>query len=114
MSKGRAARRKGASAERELFKLLNERLGREYFVRNLVQTRQGGCDDGNAEVFALEVKRQETLSLPAWIAQAEKQASPDQFPVLAYRRSHEQWKFLVIADLERFAELFEVLTGVSS
>lgn len=111
---GRSSRRKGATAERELFKALNERLGRDMFVRNLLQTRQGGCDDGNAELFALEVKRQESLSLPAWIQQAVEQAKPGQIPVLAYRRSKEPWRFLVITDLDGFADLFEVVTGLGS
>jgi hypothetical protein len=111
---GSSARRKGASAERELFAALNARLGHAYFVRNLSQTRAGGCDDGNAEVFALEVKRQESLAkLPAWIQQAQSQAKPGQIPVLAYRRSREPWQFLIVADLEGFANIFEVMIGAS-
>lgn len=113
MSSGKSSRTKGASAEREVFKLLNVRLGKELFSRNLLQTRLGGCDDGNADVFAVEVKRQEKLNLPAWIEQAKKQAKPGQIPVLAYRRNREPWQFLIITDLDRFADLFELIAGIS-
>lgn len=110
---GKSARTKGAAAERELFNLLNKKLGKDYFARNLQQTRQGGCDDGNADVFALEVKRQENLNFREAIKQAEKQANDTQFPVLAYRRNREEWKLLVVCDLDKFGDLFETLTGVS-
>lgn len=108
---GAGAREKGASAERELFKLLNARLGRELFKRNLSQSREGGCDDGGASVFAMEVKRCEKLDLPGWIKQAVEQAKPGQIPVLAYRRSREPWRFLIISDLNGYADLFEVIAG---
>lgn len=110
---GKSSRTKGAQAEREIFKLLNVRLGKEVFSRNLLQSRIGGCDDGSADVFAMEVKRQEKLSLVQWIEQAKKQAKPGQIPVLAYRRNREPWEFLIISDLDRFADLFELIAGTS-
>lgn len=102
---GRSSRRKGAGAERELFKLLNKELGIELFRRNLVQSRIGGPDNQDAKVLgvSLEVKRQEKLNLPAWIEQAVQQAEPGTLPVLAYRRSDEPWRILAIHTAESFA-----------
>lgn len=108
---GAGSRRKGANAERELFKLLNTKLGYECFKRNLEQTRNGGCDDGAAEVFALECKRAENLNLRAAIEQAKSQAKNGQIPVLAHRRNKEPWQFLIVADLDTFATLFELIAG---
>jgi hypothetical protein len=109
---GRGSRQKGAGAERELFGLLNTELGHDWFKRNLLQTRQGGCDDQNAEVFALEVKRQEKQALHEWIAQTLEQAKPGQLPVLAYRRNHEPWKILLVLDVSGFCKLFKRLCGL--
>lgn len=109
---GATSRRKGAGAERELFGLLNTELGHEWFKRNLLQTRQGGCDDQNAEVFALEVKRQENVALHKWLEQTLAQAKPGQVPVLAYRRNKEPWRLLVVLDISGFCQLFRKLCGL--
>jgi Holliday junction resolvase len=39
----------------------------------------------------VEVKRQENLRLPLWIAQAEADAPPGVTPVVAFRQSRGQW-----------------------
>jgi hypothetical protein len=109
--RGRGSRRKGASGEREVFKLLNVKLGRDAFKRNLSQSRFGGCDSDGDLIMAMEVKRCESLNLQAWIEQAERQAKPGQLPVLAYRRNGEEWRFLPICNLEWIASLFELLEG---
>lgn len=109
--RGRHSREKGARAERELFGILNEIRGHKTFERNVLQSRIGGCDDQHAHIFAIEVKRHEKLNLPAWIKQAKQQAAPGQLPVLAYRRSHEPWTILVIADPHSFIDIFDVLAG---
>ena len=84
-------RRKGAQAEREVLKLLGEELG-QMLHRNLTQTREGGADCLCVKGFALEIKRQEALSRPAWWRQACEQASRVQAePMLLYRRSREAW-----------------------
>lgn len=106
------SRNKGARGELECFKLLNARLARgEIFTRNYGQAKAGGCDDGGASVFAMEVKRGEQLHLQAWIEQAVAQAKPGQIPVLAYRRNGEAWRFLIISDLNGFADLFDLIAG---
>ena len=88
---GRSSRNKGAAGEREVLKLLGEELG-VILQRNLQQTRSGGADCIELKGFALEVKRQESLSRPAWWRQACKQAEDlGKEPMLLYRRSREPW-----------------------
>lgn len=107
---GASSRRKGASAEREFFALLNAEiaciepgLGLVY-QRNLLQTRIGGADSQGNGPLAIEVKRCEKLSLPAWIAQAKEQAQLHQFPVLAYRQSQQDWTVAVLMTVKQLAE----------
>lgn len=86
-------RRKGATAERELFGLLSERLG-TVVKRNLSQTRGGGADTLDISGWSLEVKRQETGFREAWWEQAVEQArKADRKPALAYRASRQPWRF---------------------
>ncbi len=95
---GKASRAKGAAAERELLKLLGAELG-QLLTRNLQQSREGGADCICVRGWAIEVKRQERLSRPAWWRQACEQA--DRLgvrPMLAYRRSREPWRFVVGLD----------------
>lgn len=88
-------RRKGASAERELVRLLSEHLD-VTVTRNLNQSRDGGCDLLGVGPFALECKRQEKLSLASWWRQAVTQAeAAELIPVLAYRQSRQPWRFVV-------------------
>lgn len=87
----RSSKIKGANAERELFKILTEELG---FVvrRNVDQARGGGADTFDIANIAIEVKRRETLSIPAWWRQTCKQAEDSKrLPVLFYRQSRKPW-----------------------
>ena len=60
--------------------------------RNLSQTREGGADCLCVHGWAIEIKRQEALSRPAWWRQACDQAARvGQEPMLLYRRSREAW-----------------------
>jgi Holliday junction resolvase len=87
-----ASRNKGAAAERELLKLLGEELG-HVLQRNITQTRGGGADCLEVKGFAIEVKRQEKLSRPAWWRQACEQADRVNCePMLFYRRNRESWQ----------------------
>ena len=91
----KASRDKGARAEREVLKLLGDELG-EILTRNLQQTREGGADCLAVKGFAIEVKRQERLSRPAWWAQAVEQAQRvGAEPMLLYRRNREKWKAFI-------------------
>lgn len=88
-------RRKGARAELEFLRLLGDELGQE-LQRNLQQTRGGGADCLCVRGWAIEVKRQEALSRPAWWRQACEQArAHGAEPMLAYRRSREAWRVWV-------------------
>ena len=90
------SRAKGASAEREVFKLIGDVLGFKV-ERNLSQTRDGGYDSVVGD-FALEVKRQEALSINAWWEQATTQAGrcdPPKMPMLIYRQSRQPWRVVV-------------------
>lgn len=85
-------RNKGARAEREVLRLLGDLLGVE-LQRNLQQTREGGADCLQVWGFAIEIKRQESLSRPAWWKQAREQADRAAGePMLLYRRSREKWR----------------------
>lgn len=84
-------RRKGAAAEREVLRLLSDELGQSLTL-NLQQTREGGADCITVRGFAIEVKRQESLSRPAWWRQSCEQAARiGAESMLLYRRSREQW-----------------------
>lgn len=92
---GKGRRNKGAAGEREFLRLLGEELG-EMLTRNLQQTREGGADCLQVKGWAIEVKRQERLSRPAWWKQARRQAAVlGVQPMLAYRRNREQWKVML-------------------
>jgi hypothetical protein len=90
------SRAKGASAEREVFKLMGDFLGFKV-ERNLSQTRDGGYDSVVGD-FAVEVKRQETLNIKTWWEQATQQAGrcdPPKMPMLIYRQSRQPWRVVV-------------------
>ena len=89
------SRRKGAQAEREVLKLLGQELG-VLLERNLSQARAAGADCIEVKGFAIEIKRRESLSRPAWWAQARAQAaSLGVEPMLLYRRSREPWQAFI-------------------
>jgi len=87
-------RRKGASAERELFGLLRDELGL-IVERNLTQSRSGGADSLSLPGLAIEVKRVESEWRESWWTQALSQAGATLTPVVAYRRSRQPWRFVV-------------------
>jgi len=92
---GKAQRNKGAAAEREVCALLSEELGITV-RRNVDQARSGGADCVEIRGFAIEIKRREALSRPAWWAQAVKQAKAAGLePMLLYRRSREPWRAMI-------------------
>lgn len=117
---GRGKRNKGANAERELLRIIGDRLGIP-LSRNLTQTRNGGADCLDLPGVALEVKRCEQLQLNQWWRQAQRQAPAGKIPVLAYRQSRKPWAIVVplawltgldfsptataVIDLDSFCEL---------
>lgn len=99
---GKMSRTKGAAAERELFKLLSDELG--FIVRrNVDQARAGGADGIEVPSFAIEVKRREALSIPAWWRQTCKQAEASKrLPILFYRQSRKPWLAVIPKSLIDF------------
>jgi Holliday junction resolvase len=97
----KSQRVKGCAAEREVCRIIKEKTGVDV-ARNLDQTRDGGGDIRYAN-YNIEVKRQERLNIPAWLAQAEA-ATPDGCePVVAFRASRQPWR--VVITLEHFLSL---------
>jgi Holliday junction resolvase len=101
------SRAKGAGAEREFSRLIEQELGVP-LVRNLEQSRNGGHDltaPGDDPVsralnaYAIEVKRYREITpalLDRFWQQAEAQArSAAKIPALAYREDRREWRVLV-------------------
>ena len=86
---GKAQRDKGAAAERELSKILNEHGIDSH--RGYVQFKQS--DLVGIEGIHPEVKRQETTKIWEWVAQAKKEAIKrlDGIPVVFFRRNRSEW-----------------------
>lgn len=97
------AKAKGATAERELAAVLAGWAWEAGFKlsleRNLEQTRGGGFDLNGGPRLAIECKRVETLAIPAWWAQAVRQAGDDLIPFLAYRQNKKQWAFRIRVEI---------------
>ena len=106
---GSHSRNKGASAERELARLIYGELG-VHMQRRVAQCRDGGCDlephpDEAGPIaealrrLAIEVKRHSTASphlIERWWQQAVEQAKATyRIPVLAYRADRLSWRFVV-------------------
>lgn len=88
---GRSSRTKGANAEREFRDLL--RLSGFHAERD--GSERGDLIHNVAGVH-FEIKRCETLAIPTWCRQAERDAGA-LVPVVAFRRSREPWRVVVPA-----------------
>ncbi len=94
------SRQKGAAAERELIKELQDHLGDEIagrMKRNLEQFRKGGHDITGLPGWAIEVKRYKRLSDADlnrfWERQVVDQALRVKCrPVLAYKGDYKPWR----------------------
>lgn len=95
---------KGKEGEREAIKFLQphineccEMAGVEpiQLFRNQNQSALGGYDIDGLSWLALEIKRQEALSIPAWWRQVTKAAREGQEPVVMFRQNRKPWRFLV-------------------
>lgn len=84
-----AERRKGARGEREVVAIL-----RAHGLPVDRTARQGGLsvrgDLTGVPGYHIEVKRQETIRLPAWLAQARAECGAD-VPVVVHRTSRSSW-----------------------
>jgi hypothetical protein len=102
-------RTKGAEGEREVARLLNSilvevmtamafpadqiELAEKSIQRNQNQSAVGGCDLTNVLGMAVEVKRQEQLSVGTWWTQCVAAATRNnELPVLMYRQNRKPWR----------------------
>lgn len=85
-------RRKGAVAEREVIQILHA-----HGWPNAERTSNGRVQRGRNDVLngpegcAIEIKRQERLSVPAALDQLERDSQPTDIPVLVHRPSRHPW-----------------------
>lgn len=95
---GARSRRKGAKAENDIAKILGARgvEVRRTPLSGGLDWKADLIDKPGSDTLArlglhLEVKRQERLALPAWIAQSKRDA-PDGFSAcVVWRRNNEPW-----------------------
>lgn len=84
---GRSSRRKGKSGELEVAAIL-QAAGLEHVRRT---PNSGGLawrgDLQGVQGYVIEVKRCETLAIPAWLRQAYAAATAGEVPVVVFRRS---------------------------
>lgn len=102
-------RQKGQEGEREIQRVLEpivrkvlERNGitlpeKAIIQRNQNQSAVGGSDLSNTFGLAIEVKRQEALSINTWWAQCATAAKDnDEWPVLLYRQNGKKWRCVTL------------------
>lgn len=94
---GKSSRRKGAAAEREWCHYLSDH-GFPDATRNRIGVDGDDILHPLMHQISYEVKRQEKLSIPAWLRQAEEQAAPNRTPVLAFRQNSQPWRVVIPAD----------------
>lgn len=101
---GRSSRRKGADGERELAKILSDKLGVESIRRGLVFIRES--DVIGLKGIHIECKRVERLNIEEAMEQARGEAEKrkDGKPTLFHRRNRKGW--LVTMDLDDWIELY--------
>lgn len=102
---GLASRRKGITGEREVADLFTAKW---WELRGLEGSgdwlaflpRTSRLDMAESLSLHLEVKRQERLRLPEWIAQAKAEAPSGVPPVVVFRQNRAEWiAAIALADL---------------
>lgn len=115
---GRRSRVKGASGEREFFKLSNEavedlswpyrdREGRVFFRHPAPRHGKGQPDNSDPHgviPVSIEVKRVEKPQFKRWIDKLQEQTRPHQTPVLAWRPNQGQWTIMPLMDETEWRE----------
>jgi len=101
----RAERDKGARGEREVAAIL-----RRYGLPADRTVQQSGIylrgDLTGVPGYHFEIKRQETLRLPAWLRQAREDAANGDVPVVAFRQSGDEWH--AVLPLDALAKLLDL------
>lgn len=125
-------RAKGQNGEREIATLLNPIIHRvkrrlhyaeedilnphKQVQRNQMQTAIGGCDLTNTYTLAIEVKRQEQLSINTWWKQCAKAAEEmgNYIPVLLYRQNNKKWRAVMEVQLPGDKTLYRADLEINS
>lgn len=87
-TKGAAARRKGREAERDVATIYQ---ARGLTVRGLESAGDHLTITAAGRVIHSEVKRQERLRVPEWLAQLERDCPAGAIPVLSFRQNRGRW-----------------------
>jgi len=70
------------------------------FQRNQNQSAVGGDDLSNPFGLSIEVKRQESLSIPAWWKQSVESARrTGGVPILLFRQNHKPWRCRMLVEI---------------
>lgn len=108
------AQNKGKTGEREVAKALNAIIDRvrdelglsalevPQVQRNQNQSAVGGADLVGTLWLAIEIKRQEQLSINTWWKQAEESArvlGAEYKPVLIFKQNRKPWRVILDAEL---------------
>jgi len=95
----KSERRKGADGELEVARILRAHSWPEAKRTSdgRVQVERGDIGDGPAGVH-LAVRRRETVSIWAWLAQAAREARAGNAPVVVFRRNRSRWYAAVELD----------------
>ncbi len=110
---GRSSRVKGATGEREFFRLSNAACegvlwpyrsrGGDIFFRHPAPRHGKGQPDNSDPhgvlPVTIEVKRVEKPQFKRWIDKLQEQARPTQTPVLAWRTNGEDWTVMPLMDM---------------
>lgn len=95
---------KGKEGERQFVKYLQPMVNEVYedlglqapeIHRNQNQSALGGYDIDGVPWLAIEIKRQEQLSINAWWKQVLNATREGQEPLLAFRQNRQKWRFMV-------------------
>lgn len=97
-------RRKGARGEVEIANILKGYGFKTQRTAAAYMTGKEAPDVSGLPGFHLEVKRVERLNVPEAMRQAERDAEPDEKPLLMHRRNREQW--LVTMRLTDFMDIY--------
>ena len=104
---GKGRRDKGVKGEREVTKLFAERGFDVRGLEGLGDQIATKGSPGALLAFHLECKRQERLKVSEWLRQCVEETPEGMVPLLAYRRSHEDW--VAVLPLESLLDLLERL-----
>ncbi len=99
--------KKGKAGERELARELSEMFGRKVFRSQQYSGANHDADLLGLPGIHIECKRVESMNLYAWIAQAEKDASVHDVPIVCHRKNDALW--LVSLRLDDLPDFIEAL-----